>query len=310
MRLRIAGPLGAAEFLLQDLKLSCAQGEFGKFWKRTAARMSRWRRRKSLPSSAGRSPGAIRLLEDLGVKVHVAGPISPANSPFPARRGSRRLDAVDARPLRHHRQRRHRARAAQPLPPPPAFRDPFHPRRHDGPGRALLRPTGFGGGRFQRRPGLGVSRRRRRVRPRPEDPCRPFRRVFQPRGRALAPACAGARLHRRGRAHRPDVPASGLRPDDPARGCGGGLPRGAAVGPAGVHARLGCRRCPEVPRERLDGLQQPRARRSDGRGPVRGAARSHRRGAEGAVFRGDPHPLSRALQGGRLVQMGAPAPSA
>jgi glycine amidinotransferase len=67
---------------LQDSKLR-AQGEFGKFWEAHGGEDVAVAAPEIFAEFSGQVAGAIRLLEDLGVKVHVAGPISPANRLFP-----------------------------------------------------------------------------------------------------------------------------------------------------------------------------------------------------------------------------------
>ncbi len=67
---------------LQDSKLR-AQGEFGKFWEAHGGEDVAVAAPEIFVEFSGQVAGAIRLLEELGVKVHVAGPISPANRLFP-----------------------------------------------------------------------------------------------------------------------------------------------------------------------------------------------------------------------------------
>jgi glycine amidinotransferase len=67
---------------LQDSKLR-AQGEFGKFWEAHGGEDVAVAAPELFAEFSGQVAGAIRLLEDLGVTVQVAGPISAANRLYP-----------------------------------------------------------------------------------------------------------------------------------------------------------------------------------------------------------------------------------
>jgi glycine amidinotransferase len=67
---------------LSDSKLR-AQGDFGQFWERHQGQDVKEVAPKLFTEFSGQVAGAIRLLEDLGVKVQVAGPISPMNRLYP-----------------------------------------------------------------------------------------------------------------------------------------------------------------------------------------------------------------------------------
>ena len=82
---------------LSDVKLR-AQGPFGEFWAKNQGRDVKEADPELFAEYSGQIRGAIDLLERLGVRVQVAGEISPANRKFPARRGARRGHRLDARP--------------------------------------------------------------------------------------------------------------------------------------------------------------------------------------------------------------------
>ncbi len=65
-----------------DVKLR-AQGEFGEFWMKHQGKDVKEVAPELFAEFSGQIQGAIDLLEDLGVRVQVAGPISPANRKFP-----------------------------------------------------------------------------------------------------------------------------------------------------------------------------------------------------------------------------------
>lgn len=67
---------------LSDVKLR-AQGEFGKFWAENQGRDVKEADPALFAEFSGQIQGAIDLLESLGVRVHVAGPISEENRKFP-----------------------------------------------------------------------------------------------------------------------------------------------------------------------------------------------------------------------------------
>ena len=67
---------------LDDVKLR-AQGEFGKFWTANQGRDVKEVAPELFAEFSGQIQGAIDLLEKLGIRVHVAGPISPDNRKFP-----------------------------------------------------------------------------------------------------------------------------------------------------------------------------------------------------------------------------------
>lgn len=67
---------------LDDSRLR-AQGEFGKFWAAHEGEDVAVAAPDLFAELSAQVSGAIRLLEDLGVKVHVAGPISDWNRRFP-----------------------------------------------------------------------------------------------------------------------------------------------------------------------------------------------------------------------------------
>lgn len=65
-----------------DVKLR-AQGEFGEFWMKHQGKDVKEVAPELFAEFSGQIQGAIDLLEELGVRVQVAGPISPANRKFP-----------------------------------------------------------------------------------------------------------------------------------------------------------------------------------------------------------------------------------
>lgn len=67
---------------LSDSKLR-AQGAFGKFWEKNQGRSVAEADPELFAEFRGQISGAIGLLESLGIKVHVAGPISPKNRLYP-----------------------------------------------------------------------------------------------------------------------------------------------------------------------------------------------------------------------------------
>lgn len=67
---------------LGDARLR-AQGEFGAFWQANAGRDVAEAAPEIFAEMSAQVSGAIDLLRGLGVKVHVAGPISPDNRKFP-----------------------------------------------------------------------------------------------------------------------------------------------------------------------------------------------------------------------------------
>jgi glycine amidinotransferase len=67
---------------LSDVKLR-AQGPFGEFWAKHQGRDVKEVDPELFAEFSGQIQGAIDLLEDLGVRVQIAGPISPANRKFP-----------------------------------------------------------------------------------------------------------------------------------------------------------------------------------------------------------------------------------
>lgn len=67
---------------LDDVKLR-AQGEFGEFWRQHQGRDVKEVAPDLFAEFSSQIRGAIDLLEGLGIRVHVAGEISPANRRFP-----------------------------------------------------------------------------------------------------------------------------------------------------------------------------------------------------------------------------------
>lgn len=67
---------------LSDVKLR-AQGEFGEFWAKNQGRDVKEVAPELFAEFSGQIQGAIDLLEDLGVRVHVAGEISAQNRKYP-----------------------------------------------------------------------------------------------------------------------------------------------------------------------------------------------------------------------------------
>ncbi len=67
---------------LSDSKLR-AQGEFGQFWERNQGRDVKEANPELFAEFSSQISGAIRFLESLGVRVHVAGEISEQNRKFP-----------------------------------------------------------------------------------------------------------------------------------------------------------------------------------------------------------------------------------
>ncbi len=67
---------------LGDAKLR-AQGEFGRFWEEHQGQDVSEAAPDLFREFSGQIQGAIDLLEELGIRVHVAGPISAANRKFP-----------------------------------------------------------------------------------------------------------------------------------------------------------------------------------------------------------------------------------
>ena len=65
-----------------DVKLR-AQGEFGEFWMKNQGKNVKKIAPDLFAEFSGQIQGAIDLLEDFGVRVQVAGPISPDNRKFP-----------------------------------------------------------------------------------------------------------------------------------------------------------------------------------------------------------------------------------
>lgn len=67
---------------LSDVKLR-AQGEFGEFWAKNQGRDVKEVAPELFAEFSGQIQGAIDLLEDLGIRVHVAGEISAQNRKYP-----------------------------------------------------------------------------------------------------------------------------------------------------------------------------------------------------------------------------------
>lgn len=65
-----------------DVKLR-AQGEFGEFWAKHQGKSVKEVAPDLFAEFSGQVQGAIDLLKNRGIRVHIAGPISPANRKFP-----------------------------------------------------------------------------------------------------------------------------------------------------------------------------------------------------------------------------------
>ena len=76
-----------------DVKLR-AQGEFGKFWMKNQGKNVKQIAPDLFAEFSGQIQGAIDLLQDFGVRVQVAGPISPANRKYLERILRRALSAA------------------------------------------------------------------------------------------------------------------------------------------------------------------------------------------------------------------------
>ena len=68
--------------IYNDAKLR-VQGEFGKFWMKNAGRDMKEAAPEIFTELSNQIQGAIKFLEDFGVRVQVAGTISEANRKFP-----------------------------------------------------------------------------------------------------------------------------------------------------------------------------------------------------------------------------------